>query len=350
MSKILAYTYDDDACRQVIGKTGSANGKGKGGGTSSAGTGTGSVTISAAVGRGGANLSPDVASIQKALNRINPDFGGPTVPLVPDGICGPKTLEAIQKFQLHHFGWKGADGRVDRDGPTLARMNEILSHPQPTPPKIYPPDAPAVNDALDQTLRIHVNEVRQWVHEARYELMALEPFIDSLNDDSEPYKRINNIFAIGQSPNKRKTLKKILHVYEDMERAFIRHETSNNKVFELYRGKATGASQTGAIIAFTTAAGFFMNGVETDSFEFGPTRNDKVYLMPTGMVMWMNLDQVFYKSVLIHELAHFVGGFHSVGTIGDWDPEGTLLVRLRAANCYQYYARAVHFGTTGERN
>ena len=86
---------------------------------------------------------------------------------------------------------------------------------------------------------------------------------------------------------------------------------------------------------------------QIQSWEFGPTRNDKVYLMPSGMVTWANLDLQFYTSVLIHELAHFVGGWHSVGTIEDWNDEGTPLERLRSANCYQIYAEAVHFRTKG---
>jgi len=46
------------------------------------------------------------------------------VPLAVDGICGRKTIRAIQTFQLHHFGWRGADGRVDPYGPTLAKLDE----------------------------------------------------------------------------------------------------------------------------------------------------------------------------------------------------------------------------------
>lgn len=128
-----------------------------------------------------------------------------------------------------------------------------------------------------------------------------------------------------------------------MERAFQRHDIPGRAVFELYKGKATGTTQTGAVIAFTTAAGFYRNGVETDSRTFGKTRDDKVYLMPSGMVLNANAHPQFYTSVLIHELAHFVGNWHSVGPIMDWDHESTLLERLRAANAYQRYAEAVHF-------
>lgn len=38
---------------------------------------------------------------------------------------GPKTNGAIQSFQLKHFGWSGADGRVDPGRQTLAKLNEL---------------------------------------------------------------------------------------------------------------------------------------------------------------------------------------------------------------------------------
>lgn len=83
-------------------------------------------TITASVGRlGGVNRPPDVITVQELLNKVRPGSGGPSPPLVVDGICGPKTIHAIQVFQLHHFGWQGADGRVDPGGPTLAKLNEF---------------------------------------------------------------------------------------------------------------------------------------------------------------------------------------------------------------------------------
>jgi len=93
--------------------------------------------ISASVGRmGGKNRRPDVLTVQDLLNRVPPHQGGPVPPLVVDGLCGSKTIKAIQKFQLHHFGWRGADGRVDPNGQTHTKLNEY-DRKQPTPG--YPP-------------------------------------------------------------------------------------------------------------------------------------------------------------------------------------------------------------------
>jgi hypothetical protein len=337
MSKLLAYVHAD-RCR-VLSTGKSAAGSSSNGSAN----GSGRVVINSSVGLRSTNIPFDVTNIQNALNRLHIGYGGPEKPLVPDGVCGSKTVDAIQKFQLRHFGWQGADGKINPNGETLAKINEQLGKPPYTEPQVYPPDSPVVSEVFSQTVNVYAAEARRWVNEARMELMALEPFIDMLDDSSEEYRRLNNIFAIGQAPNRRQTLKKILHVYDDMERAFQHRDSSGNGVFELYRGAATGTSRTGSTIAFTTSAGFYRGEIVMDSRDFGPTRVDKVYIMPSGMVIWVSHDLNFFTSVLIHELAHFVGGWHSVGTIEDWYDEGTLLERLRAANCYQMYAEAVHF-------
>ena len=57
-------------------------------------------TISASVGRGGFNREEDTRTVQKLLNRVPPSSGGPVPLLEVDGLCGPKTTNAIQTFQL----------------------------------------------------------------------------------------------------------------------------------------------------------------------------------------------------------------------------------------------------------
>src|SRR5687768_4602782 len=108
MSDILAYT--NGLCRQLELRDRLA---------------AGAVTITASVGIGGVNRDPDVRKIQQALNDIPASEGRATPILVVDGACGPLTKDAIQQFQLKHFGWKGADGRVDTDGQTIAKLNEL---------------------------------------------------------------------------------------------------------------------------------------------------------------------------------------------------------------------------------
>jgi peptidoglycan hydrolase-like protein with peptidoglycan-binding domain len=74
---------------------------------------------------GASNRGPDVKVVQDLLNRVPAGSGGPLGMLTVDGVCGTKTIAAIQRFQSHHFGLAKSDGRVDPDGPTLRKLNEF---------------------------------------------------------------------------------------------------------------------------------------------------------------------------------------------------------------------------------
>jgi len=93
--------------------------------------------IAASVGRlGGLNRPPDVKVVQELLNRVPSAAGGPYPLLAVDSVCGPRTVEAIQKFQVQQLGWGKADGRVDPNGPTLQKLNELGGMPGPVQPKV----------------------------------------------------------------------------------------------------------------------------------------------------------------------------------------------------------------------
>ena len=87
-------------------------------------------TIAASVGSGGVNRRDDVLTIQRLLNGVSPADGGPSPLLIEDGLDGPRTNAAILKFQSgqHVHGRTGADvrdDRIDPNGPTLRRLNEV---------------------------------------------------------------------------------------------------------------------------------------------------------------------------------------------------------------------------------
>ncbi len=82
--------------------------------------------LSASVGVKGKNVPGDVLRVQDALNAIPAAEGTPSTLLHPDGIAGPKTCAAIQNFQLKHFGWKIADGRIDPDGRTAQLISSLI--------------------------------------------------------------------------------------------------------------------------------------------------------------------------------------------------------------------------------
>ena len=73
-------------------------------------------------------FSDDVKSIQRALkNRFSLQEGGPLIPLIVDGICGPLTKGAITRFQkkwdIKPVGWDVPDGIVDPGGRTNQRLS-----------------------------------------------------------------------------------------------------------------------------------------------------------------------------------------------------------------------------------
>lgn len=78
------------------------------------------------VGVKGKNQRSDVIHVQEALNTIPQGEGTPATLLSLDGVAGPITCDAIQKFQLKHFGWKLADGRIDPGGATAQLIAKLL--------------------------------------------------------------------------------------------------------------------------------------------------------------------------------------------------------------------------------
>ncbi len=76
----------------------------------------------ASVGDGGKNQSADVRYVQFLLSD-HLASGDEGARLQVDGICGPKTREAIKRFQQGQLGF--ADGRVDPGGPTIRRLQQL---------------------------------------------------------------------------------------------------------------------------------------------------------------------------------------------------------------------------------
>lgn len=80
-------------------------------------------TISASVGRGGANRRSDVRVVQNLLNGHIRSIA-PTPALVVDGLIGSKTITAITAFQRNVVRLSAPDGRVDPGGRTLEALNQ----------------------------------------------------------------------------------------------------------------------------------------------------------------------------------------------------------------------------------
>lgn len=80
--------------------------------------------LDSSVGRGGRNRYRDVITVQNLLNDCRHALPGLAF-LDVDGDCGPGTIGAIEQFQRDILGVNAPDGRVDPNGRTLRRLNEL---------------------------------------------------------------------------------------------------------------------------------------------------------------------------------------------------------------------------------
>src|SRR5262245_57306768 len=148
-------------------------------------------TITASVGRFGKNLGPDTLTVQQLLNGVSESQGGPKPKLDEDSKCGKLTIGAIQKFQLFHFGWSIADGRVDPDGPTLQKLNALNPDPVPPPPPV-PPNPPPLSTDFFIWLRFKGRFFSQPLSPNEF----LFTVVDITNNRDAAY-----VFSFGQRPD-----------------------------------------------------------------------------------------------------------------------------------------------------
>lgn len=85
------------------------------------------IKIVGSVGENAKNRDSDVRIIQKALNNVMQyNILAPLGPLAEDGIAGRKTKVAIRQFQRVAVGMASPDGRIDRGGRTLKKLNAVV--------------------------------------------------------------------------------------------------------------------------------------------------------------------------------------------------------------------------------
>lgn len=249
------------------------------------------IVLTGSVGHRGTNRSDDTLKIQNGLNNVPAANGGAVPPLVPDGKCGPKTIQAIQKYQLAHFGFSGADGRVDPGARTIAKLNED------TGAISFPDMAPVVR------------LTEAWVRECLRHLDLVNFVLDSPGSGfgatrAERMRLVNKHFDLDVFPNKRAMYRLIRRTFESMRTVFERPGG--------LWGVATFDRDplNRAVQAYVIGGGFFRPGV-TFFLEGQKLRADTVYLC----VRFANelQDDRRRAFVVIHELAHFVGHPQPIG-------------------------------------
>lgn len=260
----------------------------------------GSIVIGASVGIKGVNQTEDVRTIQQALNDVPESEGRPLPLLVTDGICGNKTKDAIQKFQLKHFGWKLADGRVDPYRQTIAKLNQLVRGSG------YSIGTGSKENRIPRAVEM-LNETLSLVRAARANLHAAIPVVN-LSDFSSPFsvfsraelmKKVNAHFRVDDYPvsQRSKILQQLLKIYERMLEVFSRRGGPwGTAIFEL-----DPINQKN--LAYTFGGGFFRGG-RTSVINRTSLREDSIYLCD----LLDRQGKDWFTSTVVHELAHFCGG------------------------------------------
>jgi hypothetical protein len=286
--------------------------------------------ISASVGQGGRNKPPDVATIQRALNRVPGNEGGPVPPLVVDGLIGPKTVGAIYRFQKHHFGAAKADGRVDPNQRTIAKLREFQTQQQSGEPEDpgtrlgFTSVSHLKSDSASVMVRVKgaLPTALQWSLAARRRLAEAIGFAKGQatgGDFKRSHDLVDRCFKIKSltSQGAIRAMRRIDAVFEEMPKA-IHADTVGKGIFRKAPGGCSTAGRT--INAFTYPGGFRKIDPATgappmSNPEFrGPNVSQRGIYMCTSNIA--SKDVFAMTDLIVHEMSHFVGpsrGFYRIG-------------------------------------
>lgn len=316
------------------------------------------IVISASVGVGGNNLAQDVTKIQDSLNRVSPADGGASPLLVKDGVCGPKTKNAIQQFQLNQFGWSGADGKINPGGQTITRLNELLggaNRPLDSNGGYPAVDDKQADELFKGAMTAGLLRAKKWIYAAQMNLDIALAYIDQPNTTGpfqvfgreERMRLANRYFRIDDFPAvyRRQVLSQVRFVYSTMLQVFERPGGLwGEKAFEI---DSTGIvlKQSKTATAHTNMGGFFKGGKESP-FQKGQ-RADSIFFVRQNISYFSDLDRG--TKTIVHELAHFCGDYRTGWDIDDFgaygEPENPRVARLTPwqrthhADSYARFAR-----------
>jgi hypothetical protein len=171
--------------------------------------------------KGAENLPSDVRTVQELLNNVPQSEGGPKVPLIVDGICGTKTKSTIQDFQLHHFGWQLADGRVDPNGPTLGKLNEY----EPSTPDYLGQQIHCSCLPFPQASRLAIAEQASLLSPAQQALRRVPDALLWVRESRDAISKMIGVYQNTPTPNPDTLL--LMLEYDALAIHFKIHQASN---------------------------------------------------------------------------------------------------------------------------
>jgi hypothetical protein len=319
------------------------------------------ITIHGSVGAGGLNRRDDATVIQQALNQVEPGQGGPDPKLKVDGWPWSKTIAAIRTFQRANLGW--ADGRVDPGGPTLAKLNTLVtikSVLSAIAPLLGVGAAPSVAvdpKTIDELYSVVLPQVRACVRSADATLqlgrnvIVFGPSTFSVGTDAA--RLVNRHFALDQNPKREADLDFISRIYRNMEALLNRNDSGLVRTFVAFPGKisATDLVTKRNAVAVANADGKSQAGKTTAVTGRDGTRitlkDDEVQIFQAYQFNTMDAK----VGTLLHEMSHYLGGPDgSPDCIDDfgygWVDELASLPparKARNADCYGNFAFEARF-------
>ena len=320
---------------------------------------SGTIAVGAPVGINGTNLAKDVTTIQDALNRVSPSEGGASPSLVTDGVCGQKTKNAIQQFQLKQFGWSGADGKINPGGQTITRLNEILggtNRPAATSGGTTPVDDEKANEIFKTAMTAGLLKAKKWIQAAQANLDIAIIYVDKPDmpnqipsfGRAERMRLANRYFKIDEvNINQRRfILQRIRYVYATMLQIFARPGGLwGERAFEI-DSSGEAFKKDSHVTAHTDYGGYFKGGVPNQFQKH--LRADSIFFVRENMAFFAPINNA--AGTIVHELSHFCGDVRMGWRIEDFDAYGEpeiasvaklpLIQRIRHADTYTRFARA----------
>ena len=313
----------------------------------------GKVSVTQSVGLKSVNLPPDVRKIQDALNRVSPAGGGASPPLKIDGLCGPKTTKAIQQFQIKQFGWSGADGKINPNGQTITRLNELLF---PASKTIAKDDT--ATQIFKNAMQLGIIRAGQMVVAALNEIDRAAQVIEmkdeifpTLHSRADKMRLLNRYFRIDEFQYGGEKSLWLQHI----RRIFVTMQLVLNRPGGVWGTRGFQVDDSGIrykadekLLAWATVGGFFLSG-EMLPPPLQQFRDDTIYFVRENIIWQANTNYAGYA--IVHEMAHFCGNTEAIGsTIDDFDAYGepeapaVFLLRpwqhVRHADSYARFAKA----------
>lgn len=242
------------------------------------------------------NRTADVRAVQNALNRFPVLDGGPDPKLVPDGICGPLTKDAIVFFQ-RKFGLTpgertdiDVDGIVDVDGPTIQRLRSGPNRVSNGTTEFFEriPDVMRTATAASAALEAAIFQLQ---------FPNRPGTLPSLNQLGQlAVARADRHFHVSATRDPVARLRQAQRIYLGMQTA-VGHVPQG-----LFLALDEPPESTVGAHAFTASGGFFIRD-ETAVFDGTDLHVNSIYICPKGRALSPN----GFTYVMIHELAHYVG-------------------------------------------